>query len=154
MKIKSLLVLSLVLAIGCLAIMPAFAATDNPSPVSPGFSPMVIPIMGNNTSVRLNKVIWKAPVGYKIIHASAVARTVSGTSPTLKIRGKNGALVNYSGSIGQTTTPTDLKLAPATAVAGSGPNMADEGLQSVDLIIGGTTPVWSDVTLFLFLKRK
>jgi len=124
-----------------------FAATTNPATGAPGYTPMVIPIFGSNTSTRISKVSFKAPSGYTIQHASAVSRVASGTNPTLKIRGKNSGFVSYSGTVASGSTPTDLKLA-------SGAGFTDEGLQTVDLVIGGTSPIWSDITLFLFLRRQ
>jgi len=125
--------------------VPAFAATTNPSPASPGYTPMVIPF-DLVSSARTGVVKFKAPVGYSVKSASIAARSVSGTSPTVKLRGKNGSLVNYSGSL-VGTGPTDLSIV-------SGAALSDEVTQSIDLVTGGTSPRFTDFTLILFLKRK
>lgn len=142
----SLFALILLVAVFALASIAA-AVTTNPPTGAPGYVPMVIPIHGVYSASRPAIVSFKAPAGFTVIHASASARSASGTSPTLKIRGKNGALVNYSGSVNTDTTVKDLVTSP-------GASFSDEGLQSIDMVIGGSSPKWSDVTLFLFLKRK
>lgn len=141
MKIKILLTISLVLALA----LPALAATTNPSPASPGYATIVIPLKGYSTS-RTGVAKFKAPAGYSVKSASIAARAITGTTPTVKVRGKNGSLVNYSGSIAS-TGPTDLKLADESV-------LSDEVTQSIDLIVGGTGVVIDDLWLTLFLKRK
>lgn len=141
----SLFGLILLVAVFALASMAA-AATTNPSPASPGYETMVIPLMGTYTSTRTGAIKFTAPVGYSVKAASVNAREVSGTSPTLKIRGKNGSLVNYSGTIAAASAKT------LTVVSGA--SLTDETLQAIDLVAGGTSPVFSDLTLTLFLKRK
>lgn len=137
-----LLTLAVVMVAGIAA-----AATTNPPTGAPGYTPMVIPVMGVYSGTRNGIVSFKAPAGFNIIHASAVARATSGTNPTLKIRGKNATLVNYSGTVASGTTVTELTKVTNAA-------FTDEALQSIDMVIGGTSPKWSDITLFLFLKRK
>lgn len=127
---------------------PALAATKNPSPASPGYTPVLIPVMGIYTGaalVKSNVVRWKAPVGYKVVAANATARFSSGTSPTLKVRGKSGTYVNYSGSL---TAGTTKDLAITTN------KITDESDVTLDLVIGGTsTPTWKDITIMLLLKQ-
>lgn len=147
MKIKTLLLsLLLIMALS----VSALAATTNPSPASPGYQTVVIPLMGNYTSTRTSLVKFTAPVGYLVKSATIAARAVAGTTPTLKVRGKNGSYVNYSGTI-STTTTKDLTVVETTV---TGHGITDETLQAIDLVAGGTSPVFTDLTLMLFLKRK
>ncbi len=136
--------LLVIVAIVCIASV-SFAATTNPSPASPGYSTIVLPFY-NLTSTRNGAFSFKAPVGYSIKSASVTARAVSGTNPTLKVRHKDNAYVSYSGTLNSAGTVKDLTLTTR-------PVISDEVLQSIDLITGGTSPVFSNITLTLFLKR-
>lgn len=145
MKIKTLLTMSLILALG--AATAALATTANPSPASTGYTPLVIPIMGSysGATTKTGVIKFKAPNGYRVVAANATARSSSGTSPTLKLRGKSGAYVNYSGSL-TAGTVTDLSITSYV--------ITDEVNHQIDLIVGGTsTPTWKDITLMLLLKR-
>lgn len=125
----------------------AFAATSNPSPASPGYTPMVIPLQGVFSSASHPAVVkYKAPNGYSIVTANATARAVTGTNPTLKVLLKSGVYTNYSGTVTAAGTPKDL-------VASTNKKIADESTVAVDLVTGGTDPVWTDLTLFILLKR-
>lgn len=149
MKFKMPLLLLLMLSWLLLAAIGQ-AATTNPSQASPGYQTVVIPLMGNYTSTRLGIVKYTAPVGYTIKSVTVAARAVAGTTPTLKVRGKNGSYVNYSGTINSTTTKY-LSIVPTTT---TDYGITDETLQAIDLVAGGTSPVFSDLTLMLFIKRK
>lgn len=128
----------------------ALAATTNPQPGSPGYTPMVIPIMGTYSSTT-TVVKWKAPAGYRVVHASATARAATGTNPTLTLDVKSGATSMFSSPISVAVgTITD-------AVLGTAPNLADEDTISVNFAKGGSYTSgqgWKDITLFLFLKRR
>lgn len=137
--IHGLLLLSLLVAGVC------SAATANPPSGAPGYIPMVLPFK-NFTSTRNGVASWKAPTGYSIKAVSVSVRDVGGTTPTMKVRGKNGAYVSYS------TTVTAAGSKDATLAAS--PTISDEVLQSIDIVTGGTSPVFSDVTLFLFLRQN
>lgn len=144
MKIKVLLILSLTIALAS----AAFAATTNPSPASTGYTPVVLPIMStySGTATKTAVVKFTAPNGYKVVGANATARTASGTSPTLKVVGKSGTYVNYSGTVTAAGTTKALTV--------TSNRITDESAVTVDLVIGGTsTPTWSDITLMLLLKR-
>jgi hypothetical protein len=147
MKFKCLLIaFALVMA----TALSALATTPNPAPGSTGYTPMVIPIMGvyssNQTIVK-----WKSPAGYRVVHASATARAVTGTNPTLTVDVKSGATSMFSSPISVTAgSITD-------AVLGTAPNLADEGTISVDFAKGGSYTSgqgWRDVSLFLLLKSR
>lgn len=131
-------------------IQDAQAATSNPSPASPGYTPVVIPIQGTYTSTQ-TVVKWKAPNGYRVAHASVTARAVSGSTPTLTVDILSGATSVLS-------TPVAVAAGTITdAVLGTTPILADEGTVSVNFTKGGSYTSgqgWKDVTLFLLLKRR
>ena len=135
------------LAMIAMTAVAAFAATTNPTPASPGYTPLVIPITGTYSSASHAGVVkWLAPAKYKIVSASVNARAVSGTTPTLKLLLKSGAFTNYSGTLSVAGTPKAL-------TAGSTALIADESTVAIDLVTGGTDPIWQDLTLFILLKR-
>lgn len=136
------------MAVVTLAAGVALAATSNPSPASSGYTPVVIPIMGQYSSNRTGIVKFTAPAGYRVVNATATARASSGTTPTLTVDVKSGSTSMFSTPVAVTAG------AIATAVLGTAPNIADESTVSVDLAIGGTTPLWEDITLFMLLKRR
>ena len=144
---KRYLIFALMAAVTLVAGL-ALAATSNPSPASSGYTPVVIPIMGQYTSSRTGIVKFTAPSGYRVVNATATARASSGTTPTLTVDLKSGSTSMFSTPVAVTAG------AIATAVLGTAPNIADESTVSVDLAIGGTTPVWEDITLFMLLKRR
>lgn len=138
--------LFILLAVG-LTIGGAFAATSNPSPASPGYTPMVIPVLGSYSSSQTGIVKWKSPAGYRLVHASATARESSGTNPTLTVNMKQASTALF-------TTPVAVTAgAIADAVLTTAPKIPDEATVSIDLATGGTSPVWRDITIFLMLKR-
>ena len=138
---------SILLALLAMVSAVAFAATSNPSPASPGYTPMVLPIAGVYSSASVPGVVkFKAPAGYKIVTVNVNARAVSGTNPTLTVRLKSGTFVNYSGTVSSAGTPVDL-------TAGTNTKIADESTVSIDLVAGGTSPKWRDLTVFILLKR-
>lgn len=128
----------------------AMSATANPSMSSPGYTPMVIPIFGTYTgaSTKAGVLKFKVPAKYRVVSASATARSSSGTSPTLTVDVKTNGTSVFSSPISVTAGSI------ADAVLGTTKTLADEGTVSVDLAVGGTsTPTFKDITLFLFLKR-
>lgn len=144
---KRILVLAVMVAITVMSGV-ALAATANPSPASPGYTPVVIPIMGQYSSTRTGIVKFTAPSGYRVVNATATARASSGDTPTLTVDVKSGSTSMFSTPVAVTAG------AVATAVLGTAPNIADESTVSVDLAIGGTSPLWQDITLFMLLKRR
>lgn len=142
LRFMLLIIVTATMILGTLAT--ALAATDNPKPTSPGYTPMVVPILGVYSGSRTAIVKWKAPTGYNVVHASATVRASSGTNPTLKVRANSGAFVNWSTSV----TAGSIATAAINKAA-----IADESTVSYDLVIGGTSPKWSDITLMLLLKR-
>lgn len=135
------------LALLALTVTAALAATSNPSPASPGYTPVVLPINGIYSSASLPGVVkFTAPAKYRIASVNVNARAVSGTNPTLKTLVKSGSFTNYSGTLTAAGTPKDLTAGTTTVIA-------DESTVAVDLVAGGTTPKWRDLTVFILLKR-
>lgn len=124
----------------------ALAATSNPSPASPGFTPVVLPVMGIYSSNTPALVSFTAPAKYTIVSASVTARGVDGTNPTAKFLIKSGAFTNYSGTLAAAGTAKAL-------TASTNKIIADESTVAVDLVTGGTAPKWRDLTVFILLKR-
>jgi hypothetical protein len=150
MKMINRLILTILGVTALLTISAlSFSATSNPSPASPGYLPMVIPIQGSYTSSTTAAVKWKMPVGYKVLAASATARASSGTNPTLTVDLKTGSTSLFS-------TPVSVTAGSiAEATLGTTTILADEANASIDLAIGGTnTPTFTDITVFLWLKRR
>jgi len=143
---KTLALVLLAASLVAIGSFAAFGVTSNPAVGTPGYTPMVVQMSGAYSASTTGVVSWKAPTGYQIMNVSAVARASTGSSQTLKIRGKNAGFVNYTGTV-VAGTVNDL-----TTVA-SPSRMTDEGVQSVDLVLGGSSPVFTDITLFLFLKQ-
>lgn len=124
----------------------AFSATTNPSPASPGYTPVVIPIMGLYSTNQTGLVKFTAPAKYSVVSASINARGVTGTGPTVKAYLKSGAFTNYTGTVTAAGTVKVLTAGTTTLIA-------DEATVAVDLVVGGTAPKWRDLTLFILLKR-
>lgn len=154
-------VLALVTAMALAAMVMSFAAIAHAAPPAPGatgYATMVVPILGTYSGNRSAIVSWTAPMGYQIQSATASVRAATGTNPTLKVRGKNGAYVNYSGTISTAGTSTALTRVFTAATASDvpitvPPRFAAGSLQTVDLVVGGTAPKFSDLTLTLFLRQ-
>lgn len=126
----------------------AFSATANPSPASSGYILMPVPILGIYSSTAVPGIVkFKSPFSARVVHASATARAVSGTSPTLTVDVKQAATSLLSAPVAVAAgTITD-------AVLSTTPTIPDETAVSIDLAIGGTSPKWRDITLLLLLKR-
>lgn len=137
-------------AILVLMALAAVAATTNPSPASPGYAQMVIPIMGTYSS-NVTPVSFKAPVGYRVLHASATAKEVTGTDPTLTVDVRNGSTSVFSSPISITAG------AITDAVLSTAPLISDEGTVNVVFAKGGSYTSgqgWKNITVFLWLKRR
>jgi len=144
-SISSLLILLSLVAL-CAGSIAAFGTTSNPAVGAPGYTPMVVQLAGSYSASTTSVVSWKAPTGYQIMNVSAAARASTGTNQTCKLRGKNGGFLNYTGSV-VAGAVNDL------STVSSPSRMTDEGVQTVDLVLGGSSPVFTDITLFLFLKQ-
>jgi hypothetical protein len=139
-----LLFAAVVLGIGSFT---AFAATPNPSPSSVGYQTVVIPVLGTYSSTSITPVSFKIPFRYRVLSASATARAVTGTNPTLTVDVKSAGTSVFSSPVAVTAGSI------ADAVLSASPLLTDEGTISVILAAGGTAPKWKDVTILLALKR-
>lgn len=124
----------------------AFAATANPSTASTGYEVIPIPVMGIYTSDRANLVTFKAPYPFYVTHVSAKARGSSGTTPTLTVDIKESGTSILS-------TPFSVYSSSVSEGTVSDKKLADESTITIDFNIGGTSPVWQDITILLGLKR-
>lgn len=124
----------------------ADAATTNFSEVVTGVQVVSLPIMGTYTATRTGIVTFQIPFKAKVLGVSAKARASSGTSPTLTVDVKEGGTSILS-------APFSVYSSAVTEGTISDKTLADESTVSVDLTIGGTTPVWEDITTILTLRR-
>ena len=146
-KLNRWSIILLVAALLGLGSIGAMAATPNPSQASSGYQAMVIPIMGTYSSIAITAVKFKAPFRYQVLSASATARAVTGTNPTLTLDVTTGSASVFSAPVAVTAGNI------SDAVLGTSPKLIDEGTVSVNLAAGGTAPKWRDITLLLVLKR-
>ena len=124
----------------------AEAVTQNYSEVVTGVQVVSLPIMGIYTATRTGIVTFQIPFKAKVLGVSAKARASSGTSPTLTVDVKEGGTSILS-------APFSVYSSAVTEGTVSDKTIADEATVSVDLTIGGTSPVWEDVTTILTIRR-
>ena len=124
----------------------AEAATKNYSEVVTGVQIVSLPIMGTYTATRTGIVTFQIPFKAKVLGVSATARASSGTTPTLSVDVKEGGTSILS-------TPFFINTSSVTEGVISDKTLADEATVTVDLTIGGDTPVWDDITAILTLRR-
>ena len=122
------------------------AATQNYSEVVTGVQIVSLPIMGTYTATRTGIVTFQIPFKAKVLGVSAKARASSGTTPTLTVDVKEGGTSILS-------APFSVYSSAVTEGTISDKTIADEATISVDLTIGGDTPVWEDITTILTLRR-
>ena len=124
----------------------AEAATQNYSEVVTGVQVVSLPIMGIYTATRTGIITFQIPFKAKVLGVSAKARASSGTTPTLSVDVKEGGVSILS-------APFFLNSSSVVEGTISDKTLADESTISVDLAIGGDTPVWEDITTILTLRR-
>lgn len=133
-----------------IAFTPAFAATVNPSPASPGY--MTIPITMNRAVTTVSAPVIariKAPWPLAVVGITASLETgdFASTDEHYKIDVKEGATSIL-------TTPLDLVAADTVySAVVTDKAIADEAVLTVILDVTGTTPSVEDVTCLLVLKR-
>lgn len=145
---KKLFFGSQILVLALLLALPAFAATVNPSPASPGY--MVLPLNFSRTlTATATPITFKAPFPCAVVGVTAHAKTIdkSSTDETYTVDIKEGA-----GSI--LSAPISLAAAD-TIYEGTVTDtlIADEATLSVVITLGGTTPSLTDAAVLLVLKR-
>jgi hypothetical protein len=106
-----------------------------------------VPVLGTYSSTSITPVAFKTPFGYRVLSASATARAVTGTNPTLTVDVKSGSTSVFSSPVSVTAG------AIADAVLTATPKLTDESTITVILAAGGTAPKWKDITLLLAVKR-
>lgn len=149
-KRKSLLsaALAMVAAVGLMAAAPEVsqAATPNYSASAPGV--MVIPmhISGQYTATTVAVAKWNMPFKCRLIGVGASARASGGTTPTLTVDLKAAGSTLLTAPI----TVTAATYTEATVGAGA---IADEAAMTIDLTIGGTSPTWNDIVIFITVVR-
>lgn len=132
-----------------LAIFSAtvFAATPNYSPAVPGVVVIPVQLSGQYTTSTTAVSRFALPFAARVVGVSASARASGGTTPTLTVDVLDDG--------------TTLLSAPVSVTAGavaegtvSVPVVADESVVTLNLAIGGTTPTWDDITVFLTVVRQ
>lgn len=131
-------------------VLPAQAATVNPSPGSPGY--MMLPITMNRAVTTVSAPViarFQVPYGFTVVGVTASCETAdyASTDEAYKIDVKEGATSILSAPINM--------LAADTVYAGTLADtaIADEAVVTVILDVAGTTPSVEDVTVLLVLKR-
>lgn len=156
-KIKNMFSGVLAKVLMCVALLGAFMLTMFALPASaatPNFGQttqvQVMPfhISGQYTATTTAAVRFQIPYGAKLVGVSASARASGGTSPTLTVDVKSGGTTVLTAPLAVTAGAVS-----EASIAGSG-NLADESVITVDLTIGGTSPTWNDIVVFLTLVRR
>ena len=124
----------------------AEADTQNYSEVVTGVQIVSLPIMGIYTATRTGIVTFQIPFKAKVLGVSAKARASSGTTPTLTVDVKEGGVSILS-------APFSVYSSAVTEGTISDKTIADEATVTVDLTIGGGSPVWEDIMAILTLRR-
>ena len=124
----------------------AAADTQNYSEVVTGVQIISLPTMGIYTATRTGLVEFQIPFKAKVLGVSAKARASSGTSPTLTVDIKEGGTSILSAPFSVYSTETSSGTLSDTT-------LADESTISLDLNIGGTSPVWQDIMTILTIRR-
>jgi hypothetical protein len=131
--------LALVLALG----VPAFAATANPGPGSPGYQVFTMNIAGPTSTITstITGIPWfKAPFPYRVVGIMTAAR--AGSTGVVNVM--TGGVSLLTSSISVSTNYIDGTLIAA-------PNIADEA--SVTVNVGSTGSAVNDLTIQMILKR-
>lgn len=127
--------------------VPAQAATPNYSASNPSIVVVPFHISGQYTVTTAGVVKFNLPFRARLIGIGANARASTGTSPTLTVD------LKVTG-VSVLTAPISLTAGTYSEGAiGASSQIPDEASVTVDLNIGGTSPTWNDITVFLTLVR-
>lgn len=142
--------LFVLLAVLLSMVMPAMAATTNPSPASSGY--MVVPIVFDRTVAAVSTPVIariKLPFPAAVISVSGSCETADYTSTdeTYKINVLEAGTTILSAPINMVAADTVYDGTVSDAA------LADEAVVTVTLDAAGTTPSITDVTVLLVLKR-
>jgi hypothetical protein len=137
---------AIAIAAACIPVPSAQAATPNYSANNVSVVAIPFHVSGQYTTTTAAIIRFALPFKGKLVGVGASARASGGTTPTLTVDVKAGGVTVLS--------------APFAVTAGaysegtiSVPNIADEAAITVDFTIGGTTPTWNDMVVFLTFVR-
>lgn len=123
----------------------AQAQTANYAPQVPV---VVIPVRVASAGASVTSAArFRMPFQSRLIGVSAAARSGTGTAPTLTA----DVLVN---SVSLLTAPVSITAGAAVQASIATPAIADEANVTVNLAVGGTTPLWQDVDILLTFVRR
>jgi len=90
---------------------------------------------------------FQMPFAAKVVEVSATARASGGTNPTLSIDVKEA---------GTSVLSSAMSITAGTVTIGTitDSSIADDAKITVDATVGGTSPTWDDVTVFLTFQAK
>jgi len=90
---------------------------------------------------------FQMPFAAKLVEVSATARASGGTNPTLSIDVKEAGTSVLS-------SPMSITAGTVTIGTRTDSSIADDAKITVDATVGGTSPTWDDVTVFLTFQAK
>lgn len=139
--------LALTMFIGAFTAPAAMAATQNYGIAIPGIVVIPFHVSGQYTATTTSVIKFAMPFKCRLIGIGATARASGGTSPTLTVDLKDDTVSALSAPISITAgTYSEGTIANAS--------IGDESVMTVDLTIGGTSPTWNDITIFVTVIRE
>jgi len=90
---------------------------------------------------------FQMPFAAKLVEVSATARASGGTNPTLSIDVKEAGTSVLS-------SPMSITAGTVTIGTITDSSIAEDAKITVDATVGGTSPTWDDVTVFLTFQAK
>lgn len=142
---KILLTVALAFAILLPPTLPA--ATPNYDIAVPGVVVIPFHLSGQYTATTANAVRFVMPFKCRIIGVGAIARASGGTSPTLTLDLYDDATLVLASSLTVTATGYNEGVI-------SNPSVSDESVMAINLNIGGTSPTWNDIVVFMTVIRE
>ena len=140
------LFLCLLIAVVMSMPMTAQAATTNYSEAITGIQVIPFHISGQYTATTADVVKFNIPFKAQVLSVQATARASGGTSPTLTVDVQEAGTTILSSAISITAGTVSEGTVSDSA-------LADEAAITVDFTIGGTTPTWNDITVFITVRR-
>ena len=142
---KIILAALLMLAVFMPTLSPA--ATPNYGVAIPGVVVIPFHISGQYTATTASVIKFAMPFKCRLVGIGATARASGGTSPTLTVDVLDDTVSVLSSTISITAgTYSEGTIANAA--------VADESVMTVTLTIGGTSPTWNDITVFITAVRE
>lgn len=150
MKMLKKIFASTLIALAMLfAAFAAPAATPNYALAIPGVVVIPFHISGQYTATTANVVKFNMPFKCRLVGVGATARASGGTTPTLTVDLKDDTVSVLSSAISITAGT----YSEGTIVTANQP-VLDESVMTVDFTIGGTSPTWNDITVFITVVRE